>query len=97
MQELGLSSHVEELNQVMRSDEHYPVLEENWPIVEWFIDTEDLYLWNQNVCLGLDVKAVRDDAFMSGREFTSQQYKGLRLMARTFADEITRICIESKR
>ena len=42
----------------MRSDERYEVLEENWPIVEWFIETEDLYLWNQKVCLGLDVKAV---------------------------------------
>lgn len=96
MQELGLSSHLGELNKVMRSDERYEVLEENWPIVEWFIETEDLYLWNQNVCLGLDVKAVRDDAFMSGREFTSEQYKGLRIMGRTFADEITKICTMSK-
>ena len=96
MRELGLQKHIEEITSGMQSDELFPVLPENWPIVEWFMETEDLYVWNGNVCLGLDVKAIRDDASMSGRQFSSEQYKGLRIMGRTFAEEITKICVKSK-
>ena len=74
---------------LLSPDDQFEVLPENMATVEWFQDTDDLYIWNGPVCLGLDIKAVRDDARMSKRKFTKKQYQGLRLMSRVFAEELT--------
>lgn len=76
---------------LLTPDDQFEVLPENMAIVEWFIATEDLYVWNGPVCLGLDIKAVRDDALMSDRKYTPEQYQGLRIMGRVFAQEMTRL------
>lgn len=74
---------------LLTPDDQFEVLPENMETVEWFISTDDLYIWNGPVCLGLDIKAVRDDALMMGKEYTPQQYQGLRIMGRVFAEELT--------
>lgn len=74
---------------LLKPDDQFEVLPENMATVEWFISTDDLYIWNGPVCLGLDIKAVRDDALMMGKEYAPEQYLGLRIMGRVYAEELT--------
>ncbi|HBY41453.1 MAG TPA: hypothetical protein DEH24_18630, partial [Alteromonas sp.] len=64
--------------------------------IEWFISTDDLYIWNGPVCVGLDVKAVRDDAILSGRKTTPDDYNKLRLLGQVYADELTKKMLRAK-
>lgn len=98
MQSLGASDEqIANYLGTMKPDDNFEVLEENWPIVKWFLETDDLYWFNGPICMGLNVQAVKDDADMAGRDYTPQQYKGLRLMGRVFSDEITQKLMKQNR
>ncbi|MBN05129.1 MAG: hypothetical protein CMK08_13235 [Ponticaulis sp.] len=81
---------------LLKPDDHFEVLPENMAAIEWFISTDDLYIWNGPVCVGLDVKAVRDDAILSGRKTTPDDYNKLRLLGQVYADELTKKMLRAK-
>lgn len=67
------------------------VLPQNWPIVIWFNDVCDLMRYRADgACLGLDLLQVKTDCEMSEREYTAEQFKGLRVMSKTAASVINR-------
>lgn len=61
------------------------MLDENWETVLWFLQVTDMFKVQEKVVLGLDVLAIHADVQMSQREFTPEQYKGLREMGRAAA------------
>lgn len=54
--------------------------------VEWWLQVQDLMRYEQSICIGLDVVAIKADAEMSGREIDKEDYLKLRLIAKTVTD-----------
>lgn len=70
------------------NDEPPPLWQENWPAIEWWLSIPGFLKFNQHVCLGMDVIAVKADAELSGRETMPVQYQKLKVIARTIAEEL---------
>ncbi|MFS1704483.1 hypothetical protein [Alteromonas sp. AMM-1] len=88
MQEMQASSaEIDAIRQCHSTDDHFEVLEQNWPVIKWFADVQDLFVYCNGWCRGLDVSAVEADAKLAAREFTAEDYKGLRLLAKHVANE----------
>ncbi|GLX86376.1 hypothetical protein tloyanaT_26290 [Thalassotalea loyana] len=64
------------------------LLSENLDTFMWFTQVDDLLKYQNGVCLGLDVLAVKADCEMSQREVTPTQYKHLRAMASAVAHKL---------
>lgn len=71
-----------------KKSQHIEILPENWLIVTWFNEVTDLMRYHHHLCLGLDLTQIQAEASMSGREYTPEQFKGLRLMSKTAAKEL---------
>ena len=54
--------------------------------IEWWLQIQDLLRYQQQVCLGLDVVAVKADAEMRELEYTKEDYLQLRLIAKTVTE-----------
>jgi hypothetical protein len=70
------------------ADEAIPLWVENWPAIEWWLSIPGFLKFNQQVCLGMDVIAVKADAELAGRDTTPEQYQQLKVIARTIAEEL---------
>jgi hypothetical protein len=60
------------------------------PIVKWFLDVDDLFIFDGPVCLGLDVKAIQADAQMAGRKIKKAHYQGLRIIGRVACEQLNK-------
>jgi hypothetical protein len=82
MRELGATA--EQVKQFVNATtpKHMEVLESNWPALEWFFDISDLFKWQEGVCLGLDITAVKADVELSQRSTTPENYAKLREIGR---------------
>lgn len=69
-------------------DEDPVLLFENQAAFSWFLDVDDLFIFNGTVAIGLDIKAIAADAEMSGREYTPEDYKKLRHTGRAAANAL---------
>ncbi|SHO58800.1 hypothetical protein [Vibrio quintilis] len=67
-----------------------PVWPENWPVVQWWLSIPGFLKFNQNACLGMDVLAVKADAELSQRTIEPDDYRKLKTIARTLAEELNR-------
>lgn len=72
----------------LHADDDCLVLEENWAALGWFLDVDDLFRYQDSVCLGLDVLAVKADADMLGRQYETSDYKALRHIAKEAASQL---------
>lgn len=74
----------------LQPDDNCEVLEENMPIVNWFIQVHNdgLFKYVGGACLGLDVIAIQSDMAMSGIEHQPNEYQGLKIMARVYSYEL---------
>jgi len=70
------------------SDDDFEVLPENWPVLEWFLQVDDLFIYNGHVCMGLDILAIKADAEMQGKTVNPDHYIGLRQLGRYATNEI---------
>jgi len=59
-------------------------------IFNWFVQTDDLYVFTQGWCIGLDVVAIKTDAELSGRKFCKSDYRLLRVMGKAAAAAINK-------
>ena len=64
------------------------VIEENWPVLQWFLATDDQFEYVQGVCTGIDIASIQADANMSAREYTPEQYKHLRYLTKCATREL---------
>jgi hypothetical protein len=64
------------------------LLIENKAVFLWFLDIDDLFIFNGAVAIGLDLNAISIDAQMSGREYTTEDYKKLRHIGRTASNAL---------
>lgn len=71
-----------------KHDDLVGLWEENWPAVEWWLSIPGFLKFNQHVCLGMDVLAVKADSELAQRETTPSQYQQLKTIARTLAEEL---------
>jgi hypothetical protein len=91
MRELGATDEqIDKQMSQLRPDDDCEVLDENWPVVEWFLSVDDLFRFDGPVCLGLDVNAIYADASMAGRKIKKQHYKGLRIIGRAAANALNK-------
>jgi len=65
-----------------------PLMEENLPVIQWWMSIPSFLRWNGSVCLGMDVIAVKSDAELSGRNTHPAEYAKLKLIARTLTEEL---------
>lgn len=79
----GLSHLADEV-----ANQHCEIYEENWRAVEWFLEVDDLFVVSNGVLIGLDINAIQADATMSGRTYTPEDYKKLRILGRAAAAEV---------
>jgi len=54
-------------------------------LFKWFVEVDDLFLFDQGFCLGADVKAIKAEAYMSERAFTKEDFILLRQMGKAAA------------
>lgn len=57
--------------------------DEHKAALDWWWQVQDLLRYNEYVCMGLDVLAVKADSELSGREVKVEDYHKLRLIAHT--------------
>ncbi|WP_299072897.1 hypothetical protein [uncultured Paraglaciecola sp.] len=74
----------------LKPDDDCEVLEENMPIVHWFIQVHNdgLLKYVGSACLGLDVQAIQSDLTLSATKRKPNEYQGLKLMARVYSNEL---------
>ncbi|MCE9679617.1 hypothetical protein LZP69_10640 [Shewanella sp. AS1] len=76
-------------------EEDAPIVfwDEHEAALNWWWQVQDLLRYNECVCMGLDVLAVKADSELSGREVSVEDYQKLRLIAHTvtelFNDKLT--------
>lgn len=88
MQEMGADNDaIQTIKHAHQTDDHFEVYEQNWPVIQWFSEVHDLFVYCNGWCRGLDVQAVQSDASLANREFTTEDYIGLRLLAKHVAKE----------
>ncbi|PCI62047.1 MAG: hypothetical protein COB35_05030 [Gammaproteobacteria bacterium] len=54
-------------------------------LFNWFVEIDDLFLFDQGFCLGLDVKALQAEAQMSNRSIEKEDFRLLRQMGKAAA------------
>ncbi|WP_155741975.1 hypothetical protein [Vibrio nigripulchritudo] len=69
-------------------EESIVVWEENWAAIEWWLSVPGFLKFNQHVCLGMDVLAVKADADLCRRAVVPSQYQQLKVIARALAEEL---------
>lgn len=57
--------------------EVYP---ENWQALNWFLTVDDLFKYEQGICMGLDLTQIAADIQITGREVIQDDYKKLRFI-----------------
>jgi len=70
------------------TDNDCVVIEENWPVLQWFLSIDDQFSYVNGVCTGIDIASIQADAEMSAREHTSEQYKHLRYLTKCVTREL---------
>jgi hypothetical protein len=71
-----------------RASQVYEVLEENWQALGWFLDVDDLFVTSNGWIRGLDIVAIKADAELSQRTYTTEDYEKLRILGRAAAHEL---------
>lgn len=76
----------------LQPDDNCEVLEENMPIVNWFIQVHNdgLFKYVGGACLGLDVVAIKADLEMSAIKHKPNEYQGLKTMALVYSNELNK-------
>lgn len=88
MTEMGAdNAAIQAVKDAHHTDDHFEIYEQNWPVIQWFSEVQDLFVYCNGWCRGLDVQAVQADASLAKRVFTTEDYKGLRLLAKHVAQE----------
>lgn len=64
--------------------------QEHQAALNWWWQVQDLMRYQDCVCLGLDVTAVKADSDLSGREVVSEDYQKLKLIAHTVTEALNR-------
>jgi hypothetical protein len=77
-------------------DDEFVVLQENWPIVEWFLQVANMLIWVGNYCARCDVTAIKDDAQLMGRKVKPAHYLGLKIMFAEYCTAINNKLAKSK-
>jgi hypothetical protein len=77
-------------------DDEFAVLEENLPVVEWFLDVANMLVWHGNYCARLDVTAIKDDAILAARKVKSAHYQGLKIMFTEYCAAINKKLAKGK-
>ncbi|WP_290654483.1 hypothetical protein [Idiomarina sp.] len=70
------------------AEEDCIVIEENWPVLQWFLAIDDQFEYVQGVCTGIDIASIQADVQMSAREYTPEQYKHLRFLTKCVTREL---------
>lgn len=70
--------------------EQIELWEENLSVVEWWLSIPSFLKWNFNKCVGMDVIVVKADAEMAQREINPDDYRKLKVIARTVTEELNR-------
>jgi hypothetical protein len=97
MREMGASE--QQINQHLgrfAPDDVFTVLEENWPIVEWFLEVANMLVWHGSYCARLDVTAIKDDADLAGRQVKPAHYQGLKTMFTEYCAAINKKLAKGK-
>lgn len=88
MEKQGAPQH---LIDELKRDQIIDILPMNWSIVVWFNDVCDLMRYREDgACLGLDLMQVQTESQMSERNFTKQEFNGLRVMSKAAANTINK-------
>jgi hypothetical protein len=89
MEQHGAPQHlIDELKQ----DQVVEILPMNWPIVVWFNEICDLMRYRHDgACLGLDLVQVKTESEMSERNYTKDEFNGLRVMSKAAASVINKV------
>lgn len=69
-------------------DETIGVWPENWEAMNWWLSIPSFLVWNFSHCVGMNVLAVKADAEMSGRDIVPDDYRRLKIIARTLTEEL---------
>lgn len=76
----------------LKKDQTIGILPMNWSTVIWFNDVCDLMRFHpEGACLGLDLLQVKADSEMAEREYTKQEFKGLRVMSKAAARTMNKV------
>jgi len=68
------------------------ILPMNWPIVCWWCEVCDLMRYRQDgACLGLDLVQIKSESELSQRNFTKDEFNGLRIMSKAAARAINKV------
>lgn len=92
LKEMALNDAPQHIIDELKQDQVIEILPMNWETVLWFNDVSDLMRFKPNgACLGLDLQQVKIESDMSQRNFTQEQFKGLRLMSKAAAQVINKV------
>lgn len=89
MEELGAPQHlIDELKRTQVIE----ILPMNWSTVIWFNEVCDLMRYRPDgACLGFDLVQIQTESQMNERNFTPEQFKGLRVMSKAAARTINKV------
>lgn len=89
MEQFGAPQHlIDELKQ----DQVIEILPMNWSVVIWFNEVCDLMRYRHDgACLGFDLVQIQTESQMNQREFTKQEFNGLRTMSKAAARTINKV------
>ncbi|AMG01355.1 hypothetical protein AL538_27285 [Vibrio harveyi] len=71
-------------------EKEYELWHEHVEVIGWWLDIPDFFRFNERVCLGMNVAAVKADADLSSRTINPTDYAKLKIIAKTAAEELNR-------
>jgi hypothetical protein len=80
----------QQLEDEMSKQPTIELLAECVEVFNWFTQVDDLFRFQGQVCMGLDVTAIKDDAQMRSLKVNPEHYKLLRVMGRAASSALNK-------